>query len=563
MEKQKTQLVILGLLALLLVIAVFVISQQQPSTQTGISARRSSARAGRTPTLEQLKEDEFLEIGHVSPEPQPRTHRPSDQLPDTRIVSARPGSQAPVQTLRVPSHKNALAKGGKAGSRAGSSGFGSSGASTGRPAGISQLAGRSSAGMARPGMRQDAPSPNAVLSRSKQEPDATKKPFLPYANAMTRKEAESLEKKLAGLSRGIEKAVLEAMLPKNKKAANIEKYLNRRYGDPQEASSSAGADNGPFAGVARQISRQKNSIVSSMKNTYGQKAANRAGKVMDSYQKELMSELNQPGQTAEQIQQKTRQISKKYNEQLQEISQQSALDQLRQEREARDLAMQQELEKKYGSEIAAAVGRVQADYREKELAIAQQTDLTEDEKMQLLWENDRSRDRDIKKEITNRGQPLSGYQEVVQAEQKRIVGDRLRKEEEGEVAALPKFHTKEEQNREREQAQTTVNDFFTEVEKNYGPEALEEMKHVTDEYEKDLALLAEQGGKEGLSIGQYEDKKLSMLQEANQKLLDIQKKYALIKLHQDPAWEQASDEQRVAWEQQLRESFERQQKSGN
>jgi hypothetical protein len=50
-----------------------------------------------------------------------------------------------------------------------------------------------------------------------------------------------------------------------------------------------------------------------------------------------------------------------------------------------------------------------------------------------------------------------------------------------------------------------------------------------------------------------------MTQEANQELLDIQKKYALIKLHQDPAWAQASEEQRAAWEQQLQESFERRQ----
>ena len=346
------------------------------------------------------------------------------------------------------------------------------------------------------------------------------------------------------------------MLPKDKKNANIEKYLNRRYGDPQDASSSAGADNGPFAGVARQISRQKNSIVSSMKNTYGQKAANRAGKVMDSYQKELMSALNQPGQTQEQIAQKTRQISKKYNDQLQEIGQQNALDQLRQEREARDLALQQKLEQSYGPDIAAEAGKILAQYREKELEIFQQKDVSEAEMMRAFWQNEHECDEAVQKMLQSNGKTVVGYQKAKNDDFKERARKRLEQEAEGEVSLAPIIYDKETLDTFVQKVDEKSKKPLDNAEEAFGPQGRARLQAVVDRYKKNFI-----GNASNTNVTQgdqlEEDDKIreDFQREWKETILELQ----IDKLHQSPQWQDASEEQRAAWEQQLQESFERRQ----
>ncbi|MCQ2411116.1 MAG: hypothetical protein MJ053_06615, partial [Elusimicrobiaceae bacterium] len=131
--------------------------------------------------------------------------------------------------------------------------------------------------------------------------------LLPYTASLPKKQRGALEKQLNGLSDKVEEAILRAMLPKSKKDMNIEKYLSRNSQTAQEGTSSQNA--GPFASVDRQLARQKTGIVKSMKEAFGTKAANQAGKLMDGYRQELMGMLNQPGLTTEQIKEKTRQIS--------------------------------------------------------------------------------------------------------------------------------------------------------------------------------------------------------------------------------------------------------------
>ncbi len=553
MEKRKweAQLVALGFIALLLIIVVFVLVERGDSGSGRVAHHhRLSTRADRSPTLEQLKEDEFLEIGRVSPEPRPRTHRPYSSATAPQSLNNQPGIGAPVSpTLRPARTTQKPKRSPSAVSRGGGTSSTSSsprGNSTFVP-GVSALAGRNSTGG---GVSL------AGQNKNKDDKDPVRLLVSPYANDMTKKETKALEEKLSGLPRAIERAVLQAMLPKDKKNANIEKYLNRRYGDPQDASSSAGADNGPFAGVARQISRQKNSIVSSMKNTYGQKAANRAGKVMDSYQKELMSALNQPGQTQEQIAQKTRQISKKYNDQLQEIGQQNALDQLRQEREARDLALQQKLEQSYGPDIAAEAGKILAQYREKELEIFQQKDVSEAEMMRAFWQNEHECDEAVQKMLQSNGKTVVGYQKAKNDDFKERARKRLEQEAEGEVSLAPIIYDKETLDTFVQKVDEKSKKPLDNAEEAFGPQGRARLQAVVDRYKKNFI-----GNASNTNVTQgdqlEEDDKIreDFQREWKETILELQ----IDKLHQSPQWQDASEEQRAAWEQQLQESFERRQ----
>ena len=191
----------------------------------------------------------------------------------------------------------------------------------------------------------------------------------PYLANLSPQDAANLNKRLDDLSNSIQEAVLRALLPKSKKDANIEKYLAKkaaREGNPQAVSSD------PFEEVARQIGNQKGSIQASMQKAYGAQAATQAGQIMDAYQQELLSTLKQPNQTQAQLQDKTRQISQKYNKKLVKLSQDSAQKRFQTDLETRDTDLLKEYAKSYDDKICAGLNNIMAKYRAQELALAKQ-----------------------------------------------------------------------------------------------------------------------------------------------------------------------------------------------
>ena len=227
-------------------------------------------------------------------------------------------------------------------------------------------------------------------------------PFAPYLTSLTKEQEASLNKQLTGLSDRVEEALLRAMLPKSKKDMNIEKYLSRnKEGAGTQAS-------GPYAAVARQIGSQKASIMASMKQAFGDKAANDAGQIMDAYQQEMMNTLNQPNQTQQQLQQKARQVSQKYNDKLQKLSEKNAQERFKADLEKRDSDLMAQYKKAYDSKTCAGLGKIMDKYRAEELALAQQG-LGQEEYLEKYLALQRARDEEMRKYLTANGKSADAY----------------------------------------------------------------------------------------------------------------------------------------------------------
>lgn len=253
--------------------------------------------------------------------------------------------------------------------------------------------------------------------------------FSPYLTSLTPEAAKSLERQLTGLSSRVERAVLQALLPKSRKDANIEKYLQR--------NSSYSASSSPFASVENQMAAQKAGIMNSMNGAFGKDAADEAGKVMDAYQKELSAALSQKGLTQEQAAQKAREIGAKYEKELQAVGEKHALKEFKEQRETKDNVLQNQLAQAYGADIAAQADAVLASWREKDMQLAL-SGLPADEYYKQQLENQRARRKELEQVLLKNGKSLQGLQAAEDELERRRVEQALKDEAEGKT--LPTEH---------------------------------------------------------------------------------------------------------------------------
>ena len=247
----------------------------------------------------------------------------------------------------------------------------------------------------------------------------------PYMASLNNKErAQKLQQQLNAVSTGVERALAKALLPKSKKNANIEKYLNRN-------TSSSVVAAGPFAGVIQQVAAQRAGVVGSMGQTFGDAAAKEADQIMNDFQNELSTALSQPGQTTEQLAQKTREISQKYNDKLQKTTEKHGLQQFRAEREAKDNQLKEEIAKRYGDEIASKVGEKIDAAREKDILLAQQG-LSVEEYYNQQLANQQERRKQIESVITGSGKSVRGLLEAENLLEQKEVERALEAEENGQ-----------------------------------------------------------------------------------------------------------------------------------
>ena len=249
--------------------------------------------------------------------------------------------------------------------------------------------------------------------------------FTPFMAAVPKEQKERLENQLKGLSDGINRAVAKALLPKSKKDANIEKYL-QRHASPQMVAA------GPFAPVLQQVAAQKANVVHSMGQAFGSKAAQTASKVMDSFQNEMASAVTAPGQTPQQIAQKVQQVSQKYEKQLQQVADESGFEKFEQERIEKDNLLKEALAKQYGAEIAAQAGEKIDEFREKDMMLARQG-LPAEEYYNQQMKNQRDRRKALEEVITKNGRSTQSLMNVEDKLEAHEVEQRLKDEEEGKT----------------------------------------------------------------------------------------------------------------------------------
>ena len=249
--------------------------------------------------------------------------------------------------------------------------------------------------------------------------------FSPFLTGMNRKRQEQLQNQLKGLSSNIDRALAKALLPQNKKNANIEKYLQRN------ASASA-VSSGPFAPVMEQVASQKAGVVNSMGQAFGQEAAQEAGKVMDDFQSEMASAVNSPNMSSQQIAEKVKQVAQKYEQKLQKMSNDNSFKKFQQERIEKDNLLKEEISKQYGPEIATQANKAIDEAREKDMKLAMQG-LPAEEYYKQQMANQRDRRKALEEIITKSGKSTKGLFAAEDNVERQEVQQRLQDEEEGKI----------------------------------------------------------------------------------------------------------------------------------
>lgn len=541
-----TILAVLGIIA-----AGMYLSKQSESPATAKHTRAGKYNIPRTPIsneLDTLKTHEFLDEQNLSPEllPAPTNSRP--QPGANNVLTPAQGNRLTVQRNSLPGMPadQRMTPGTDLYTQA----AGQAGAFT-APQGSSSRATypRATAGQVSGGPGQFAP-----LSTSARTPDANT-PFSPYMAALTKEQAEKLDKQLNGLSDRVEAAILRAFLPKSKKDTNIEKYLSRQKGETSAQNTSSAS---PFAGVANQLNRQKTGLVESMKNAFGDKAAGQAGRIMDSYQKEIMNVLNQPGQTQQQIQQKTRQISQKYNKQLQKLSEKSGLERMTQERTQQDRSFQDDLAKSYGSDMAGQLGEVLEKYRQKDLELAQTQGLSAQEYYDQLLANQRQRRKEMENLLTQNGKSLNGLLEAENKQERTQIDQQLQDEQSGKTLPRAYHASEEEKTAFSNGLQQERSDKAQAAQAMYGQTGADLINNVYDRYYKEASAIMDD---EQTSLVEKQQQLMQARQKANAEIERIQNtpqmktlrenkqvEETLTQLFKDPGLAQATAEQKAQFE---------------
>ncbi len=401
-------------------------------------------------------------------------------------------------------------------------------------------------------------SPEASLTRdSSDSNEYVHKSMSPFLRGLTQEQAAALNKSLTGLSDRVERAIMQAMLPKSKKDANIEKYLQRNRSGEDSASAEAAA--GPFAGVLNQVSSQKANIVKSMGNAYGGGAAKEAGQIMNAYQKELGSLLNNAaGKNPEEIAKQARAISHKYNKKLDNMSDKYGLEKFKQETLAKDQAYLAQVEQTYGSDISGQMAELRQQALEQKMQLAQETGLTTEDAYakhlaieQQLWQQEQNL-------LTSQGYSPTQLYKIKNKQKQAELDQQAADEQEGKK--LPQVYRMSE--KQQSQYMHSVEQMNQQMQQNdlasYGPRGAEMLQSVYDWYTPAVQQIIS----DPETSQEEKDRALAQAsQRANQELARLKKTPQMRQMRvdttidhimQDPGMQQASAEQRAAFEQMAR-----------
>ena len=378
--------------------------------------------------------------------------------------------------------------------------------------------------------------------------------FAPFMTAVPKEQQKRLETQLKGLSSGIDRAVAKALLPKSKKDANIEKYLQRNA-SPQAVAA------GPFAPVLDQVAAQKSGVVNSMGQTFGPQAAQEASKVMDSFQNEMTSAVTAPGQTPQQIAQKVKEVTKKYEQKLQKMTQDNGFKKFEQERIAKDNLLKEEIGKQYGSEIAALASEKIDAARAKDMQLARQG-LPAEEYYKQQLANQRDRRKALEDIILKNGKSTKGLFAAEDEVERKDIEQKLQDEEDGktlgrsykagekELAAID--HSLNQERKEKLQTAGQI----------YGEEGARKIDAIYQKYYDDYMKIwndpdSSKTSKQQASMKLRQDvnKQLEEVQndpQMQEARLDRQVESSLSQLMQDPNVSRAPAEQQEALAQKAR-----------
>ncbi|MBR4592471.1 MAG: hypothetical protein IKO35_04610 [Elusimicrobiaceae bacterium] len=120
---------------------------------------------------------------------------------------------------------------------------------------------------------------------------------------------------------------------------------------------------------------------------------------------------------------------------------------MKQEQQTRDSAFQQDLEKSYGSEMAEQLGEIMAKYSQKDLALAQQPNLTQEEYYQQLLANKQAKHKEMVEALQKNGKSPQGLINVEDKQEREDIEKFKKAEEEGK--RLPVVYEEKPEEKEK------------------------------------------------------------------------------------------------------------------
>lgn len=330
-----------------------------------------------------------------------------------------------------------------------------------------------------------------------------------------RKEKERMDAQWSKISSALERAIAQALMPKSKKEQLIEKYTSAKGGATQGVQNSGFT--GPFAAVGQQLASQKQAIMQSMGSAFGSSAAQQAGSLMDSYAGEVAQALNTPGITAEQATEKVKEISKKYQDKMDQMAEKNQYDKFTAERIAQDNQQKADLRAAYQDpDLNAKFGQIIDAAREKELALATQN-LPPSEYYQTLSASHYDTRQQLEEAIRQAGQPLDAFHQWESRQAQQGLDALKQKEEAGQVQSVAREYTQAEKagvTTHLEKEQAAMLDVLT---KAYGEESRADFEQLLKTYQKQVMQSAAQE----LSPAEHQEREIQLVKEFNRQLIDL------------------------------------------
>ena len=333
-----------------------------------------------------------------------------------------------------------------------------------------------------------------------------------------RKDRERMNAQWNKLSAAIDRAVFQALMPKSKKEAMIEKYAakpSQTAADPVLQSSGL---TGTFAPVGQALAAQKQEIVKSFGSTFGGGAAQQASRLMDAFASELGAALNTPGITQEQAAKRVQEISKKYQQKMNDLADKNQYDKFVADRQAQDNEQKAALHNLYpDGPVSEQINTYIDTASQKVQELVKRTDLSPDEQSAQYAQIEQEKRDGIQNAILQSGQSLNPFYNWEQKQAQEDLAKLKEKIENGEVESVARVATPKETStmKENVKAQRQGLEKGLLADPRFGQEAVEEVAPILDNYENQLNQLYTTE----LSPDERREKEVELLKNVNRGLL--------------------------------------------
>ncbi len=313
-----------------------------------------------------------------------------------------------------------------------------------------------------------------------------------------------LAQRLAAMSAGVDKAILEAMRGLSTRDQNIEKNTYGQAADTTQQASAQATANGR---IMQQLAQQALQIVGDIRRNYGDRAAGKASQLMNGFQQEMARLLNSNLSPEEKMIQ-AQEINNKYNAKLQNLNKNEAKSKMQEHLQNENTEYINKISAEYGSEVANLVTPILQKYAQQRL-----TNWTTPQNEADAIAKETALQQQMYKEITTLLEQ-KGYRGDITPVLNKPVIEQIKKQSEDRS---PIFRQNQEAKAAREAAWKQESTPIVESFAGLGDEAKQEAQRLTDQLQADRSNLYAQAAQEGWTKNKLAQKDMELVNAFNEK----------------------------------------------